>query len=165
RREIAMFVLSHALHIVLQRLTIGPALRRVLLVLAACGVGTLTYAFDAEETRTTACQNNVLPAAPIPPIKSSLRPPSLPRDLPPSSASLYSESELSSEEYQSDYGDSSEAPRMPTPAAAADVEQQHHHLLRPSYRGILRWFLDTHDREHELPVVGRLAQRQQQQQP
>ncbi|KAF4709423.1 hypothetical protein FOZ63_029424, partial [Perkinsus olseni] len=128
RREIAMFVLSHALHIMLQRVTIGPALRRLLLVLAACGVGTLTYAFDAEETRSTGQRKSMLPAAPTPPISGSLRPPPcLPRDLPPSSSacSLYSESELSLEEYHSDCGDSSDVERTSAPsapAAAAAVE-------------------------------------------
>lgn len=52
RRELALFTLSHALHILLQRTTVGPGLRKLLILLAATSVGVLAYAYEVEETHT-----------------------------------------------------------------------------------------------------------------
>ncbi|EER15825.1 hypothetical protein Pmar_PMAR003276, partial [Perkinsus marinus ATCC 50983] len=93
---------------------------------------------------------------PIPPAMKSSKPM---RSTWPSSVSLYSESELSSDEYTSECSTGEQEGTMVSAVDKADEEDEgiHHsrdHLMRPTYRGILRWFLDTPIRDHRLPFLG-----------
>lgn len=96
-------------------------------------------------------------SVPIPPAVKLSKPM---RSTWPSSVSLYSESELSSDEYTSECSTGEPEGTMVSAAAKADEEDEDIHrchderLMRPTYRGILRWFLDTPNRDHRLPLTG-----------